>query len=347
MSRIHTSSNSLALVCLTMVCLVSAAALAFAGCSGKGSDSKDDKKPPAKKDNAPKTPKKDPLKKLGPSPFPELKVTVSGKPLPIHSAHAYWVGSEAVKLEFSTVPRGCHHNPRMRTVAPGERYFKIWLGKQLDTTGKASWAVVQSYFNGGTSKSAKDKVVTLTAVPKNIGKYIEGTLKLAQKGFPRRNRPAAPLTVNGKFKAVNCRVPKGGIHFVERTGDMMIDVAGVKTKVLGAKVKTVGDRTRVEISSDARSCRRSVGLARAVLKLSLKNGELKHTSLRGTWFATNMTSNALAKDAIAVKLGAPTDKGISLNLAGTFKLLGYPIKLSGTVNALNCSKKKPTKKPTK
>ncbi len=171
--------------------VVMVAVLALA-CGKKDKDSGKQEPPkttkPGKDGNKPK-----PSVKLGPSPFPQLKMVVDGKPVPVHSIYAYWVGEEAVKIEVSSAKRSCNMHPQMRNNLPGEKFVKIWFSKQLDKQGKASWAVVQSYFAGGTNQDKKRKSVSITASPATVGGHVEGTLSIAQEGFARRNRPAQKL----------------------------------------------------------------------------------------------------------------------------------------------------------
>lgn len=313
-------------------CVLLACVFVFA-CGNKDGDGKNNRpgktEPTIKLANAPK--------QLGPSPFPELKVTIGGKPVPIHSIHAYWVGEEAVKIEFSSVVRSCLQDPRMRTSPRGERYFKIWFGKQLNMKGEAAWAVVQSYFGGGTHRGKRGKTVTMSATPVRVGKYVRGVLELKQMGKRRRRRkqPAVELVVSGPFKAINCRVPKQG-GFISATGDMTIDVAGTKAKIRGANVHIRGDTTRIELSTDPRSCRRSSGLGRASLKLFLKKNVVQRAVLRGTWFPTRMTEKAAKKHSLVVSVGKPDRNEVGVSIKGAFNIHNYPIALTGKITATLC-----------
>lgn len=323
----------------TQVALTVAVALslvAVTGCGKKDDSSKAKADPPAKPADKP------PAEPPRPSPFPEMKVTVNGQAVPIHSIQAYWVGDEAVKLELSSIRRPCNKHPSIRQNAPGEHYFKVWLGKQLDTAGKAQWAIVQAYFSGRT-KQGKLGELTLTATPNAVGKHVEGTLSFNLKSFPRRKKPAAELSASGKFKAINCRLPPPKRSFSARTGDLTMTVAGHKRKVTGATLKLRGDSARIQLATSPRSCLRSSGMEQGAVRLVVKAGAVKRLAVRGTWFPTQMTHDPKPGE-LKLELGKSDGNAVDVTITGKTTVLGYPIELSGKINAIDCTNK-PKKRP--
>lgn len=322
-----------------------------AGCGGKKDKSETKQQAKAKKTPGPPKPVAPPPWPKGPTSFPDLKVTVDGKALPIHSAYAFWVGPEVVKLELSSVKRGCPRNPTMRSVAPGEKFFKVWLGRRLDPSGKLGWGILQSYFGGRTRRDTRVGMVSVVSEPEKgahdriVGGRVKGTLELDHLGDARRKRKAQRLHVSGRFNAIVCPLPDPLARYQPRDGSMKMSLAGHDFHVVGASVTRHGDMTQVVLSPEMRDCRRAAVFTRAMLTLILQKGKLRRALLRGSWFGTPLRKDYKGAAPLAVKLAHANDGHELVTINGKLELGGYPIKLSGRVQALGCTKTKPAKKP--
>ncbi|MBA3460039.1 MAG: hypothetical protein H0T46_08765 [Deltaproteobacteria bacterium] len=272
-----------------------------------------------------------------PAAFQKLKVTVNGKPVAMTRAFIKRVSPDQWRVIVSDQEGSCGELiSGVTNSVKGSTGFVSTLRRHLKPDGGDEIAVTD-FWTAGHPTSAK-LGTAMVAGPTDKDAKVDVTIaKIVDEDNGRI------LEAEGTFTAIGCGdqpADDAGVPKDQHVSAATITVAGKKLDVKNAIIS--GDD--LTLSTGPKDCSPTTPWSQVVIQRSAGKW-----CLRGTWFVDESCSaeRAMPEDTVKdfkVTLGAqgsgkdgPT---IGVTIAGTGKIGAYPITLDGTVEAIDCQKKK-------
>ena len=246
--------------------------------------------------------------------FDNLTVTLDGKPLAIDRGFVRHLSPDVFGIVFGAGKGSC--------IEDGN--FGFTIRKDLAQTGHESFWISAIYSRDVELKLAAPIKVTFDGTKLDLPAITEGK-----------------LSMTGHADLVECPAERpGGIGApkVTHPSNARIIVAGKPLDIKGVTVQTrpgvaATDLPNITISTNVKDCSAVTLPAQIILeRIDTK------WSLRGSWLTDTLTTElptdlGFTASTVGTSADGPT---IELQLKGSAKLGDYPVKLEGTVEAIEC-----------
>ncbi len=249
-------------------------------------------------------------------------------------------GETALRLTLSTAPLSCESVAASfpgGAVVTGATLLDVWLMQPLEKDGAAGpWCLA-----GATLADAKGRR-GLTAQGAQVGDvtvtgqdvHIRGLELAAVDGTTGQT-----VMWSGDLAATSC--PKVARTEPDRPQDKLsLSVAGTKLPVHGATVHHNGKQHFLRLTRAPHDCATDVAEGFDFYLDLTMTGEpptLQLGSLQGAIFP-EFPSGSTGRESFSIKADGPLDGPgeVTLTVAGSLHLRGYPIKVNGEVLAIRC-----------
>jgi len=273
----------------------------------------------------------------------DLTAELNGEALDIQKAVAIPI-DDGYELYLGTVPRTCsYHHEQWQPLNSDEVSFNFTVARQLEKDGSAGWHVAKTYFRGQTDMGRVDDAEV--DAPEVDGGRVRLNVSAEIPGMEPRDGDSGPRPVIALEGAIDAKLcgPPPPPEGVEPLEGVSADVHGTTFDIRGAVFETRFDDRELELSSRPRGCD-SQRAGAFVLGIPLPEdaeGEVEFDvgmqfTMRGFAFPRQMTE--------PVREGASmpevTVDGQHVSLDGSIEVMGYPVELSGELDAIDCTRER-------
>jgi hypothetical protein len=261
---------------------------------------------------------------------PQTQLTVKhrGAVVPMTSAVAVKWGDDSIHVLVANNPISCAEALGSARVGTPRDDVSFYAGVSQRLAPDGSWSWALTSFTGDAQPEAGELAPAQLAADPTRAKTVDVTFTHANVSGTVVARACGDLPIGRDDPAI-AKVP--------HPSTAVITVAGQKVAIVSAW----RFQTTTYLSSEPATCAQAALPTRVTLVHDAAAGANGNWSLAGGWFAQG---HALMSGGLTAAEGArgdsPDGPTVSLALSGAATIDGYPVALSGTIEALACTARK-------